>query len=108
MVFTGSEDHKITLAEGSELTENYRTTLMTYFNGIKGGYIGGDDMKELLDQDDVVGFRYYYGLSSTVPPVPQVVFVGVDANGNDVTNGIILDKAELCPSKCAPDNPLNS
>jgi hypothetical protein len=107
-MFTGEENHKITLEEGATLTANYRNTLMNLFGGIKGGYISKNAMKELLDQEGVVGFRYYYGLSVGLPVLPQIVVVGVDSDGNDLTACIILDKSLSCPPTCSVENPLNS
>lgn len=107
-MFTGEESNKITLEEGAELTANFRNTLMNSFGGIKGGYMGKSDMMDLLNQTEAVGFRYYYGLKEGNPIVPQLVIVGVDADGNDLTDGIILDKSYTCPAVCSVDNPLNT
>lgn len=74
-MFTGEENHKITLEEGAELTANYRNTLMTLFGGVKGGYMGKKDMLELLSNNDVVGFRYYFGVSAGLPVCPSSIFV---------------------------------
>jgi hypothetical protein len=38
----------------------------------------------------------------------QLVLVGVDANGDDMTAGVIVDKAYACPPYCSQKNPLNS
>jgi hypothetical protein len=38
----------------------------------------------------------------------QLVLVGVDANGDDMTDGIIVDKLLPCPPACSIKNVLNT
>jgi hypothetical protein len=35
-----------------------------------------------------------------------IVVVGVDSNGNDLANGVLLDKTDDCPSICPINSPL--
>jgi hypothetical protein len=107
-MFTGQENHNITLEDATVLTTNYRNTLMSLFGGVKGGFFGRDAIQTVLDQEDVVGLRFYFGLSESTPPLPQMVIVGVNALGNDITAGVVLDKAKLCPPYCSISNVLNS
>ena len=106
-MFTGQENHSISLEDASELTKNYRHTLMKVFGGVKGEYFGSDAIQSVLDQTDVVGIRIYYGLSDEVVPKPRLVIVGVNADGDDVI-GEIMEHGHTCPPKCGVANLLNS
>ena len=103
-MFTGNEDHKVSLETGSMMTKRYRDTIS--FGTILGGYFGKRDMEELLDQSGCVGFRYYYGFDANYKSV--MVLVGTDANENDLTDGIILEMSLPGPTSCSSANELNS
>ena len=103
-MFTGNEDHDISLAEASRLTRNYRDRAGK--NVIKGGFFGQAAMQQLMDQDGVVGIRYYYAQENDGRPV--MILVGVDANGNDLADGFLLERSVPCPPFCGYFNELNS
>ncbi len=107
-MFTGQENHDISLADAAKLTKKYRDTLMGFLGGIKGEYFGGEAIQSVLAQNDVVGIRIYYGLSADLIPLPQMVIVGVNAAGNDVTAGVVLEHGYTCPPKCGIANVLNT
>jgi hypothetical protein len=104
MSFSGSEDHKITLVEGSALTKRYRNSVPP--GTTIGHFVGKDDLVELLNQPSCVGVRIYYALGTDNRK--ELVLVGVKSNEDDLFEGIILDKTLGCPVACAADNPLNS
>jgi hypothetical protein len=104
MNYTGNEDHSISLAEASELTSNYRNAQTDDY--IKAEYFGKNAVLDLLSQDACVGMRIYYGQDTA--GVKKLVLVGVDGNGNDLVNGVILDKGFPCPMYCSSSNSLNS
>jgi len=103
-MFTGNEDHSITLEEASDVTSRYKLSVGAL--GMKGGYFSKSALQAVLNQQDVVGVRFYYGISLTFSPV--MVVVGVKANGDDVVNGLVLDKALMCPPNCGSISILNS
>jgi hypothetical protein len=103
MTFTGHENHDIPLSEASQWTANYRNANP---NEVKAHYFGGDAIQSVLAQTNCVGLRIYYALTDT--GAKQLVIVGVDANQNDLVNGIILDRSILCPPDCGAANSLNS
>ena len=103
MAFDGTEGKSITLQEGSTLTSNYRNANP---NATLGHYIGKDIINTILGQSGCVGIRVYYGLDSSGEK--QLVFVGVDANGNDMVTGTIADRTVGCPQSCSTGNALNS
>ncbi len=103
-MFTGNEDHDIMLGDAAALTRNFRERAGK--NAIKGGFFGQAALQQLLDQEGVVGIRYYYGQENDGRPV--LVLVGVDATGNDLIEGFILERSVPCPPYCGFFNELNS
>jgi hypothetical protein len=103
-MFTGNEDHDIMLGDAASLTRNFRERAGK--NAIKGGFFGQAALQQLLDQEGVVGIRYYYGQENDGRPV--LVLVGVDATGNDLIEGFILERSVPCPPYCGFFNELNS
>lgn len=99
------KDHQIDLLEASNLTANYRD-VQTETVYVKAQLFGQDAMKELLDQSGCIAVRMYYGLTNQ--GVPRLVLVGVDEYGNDICDGIIMDKGLMCPPDCSEENSLNS
>jgi len=103
-VFTGFEDHAITLEEAGTLTRNYRMKVGR--GAVKGRYFSRSGIEQLLMQEDVAGIRYYYAEDNAGKP--QMVLVGVDANGKDLTDGFVIGNG-LPVSRFHEDaNPLNS
>ena len=102
MSFTGDESVAITLTEGAAMTKAYRDANPT---AIKGHFFGINKINTILSQRGCVGVRIYYGLDNGIK---QLVMVGVDANQNDLCNGIILDRSSPCPTYCGMTNALNT
>ena len=103
-MFTGLEDHEISVMDASALTRNYREKAGK--NAIKGGFFGGAAVQQLLEQEGVVGLRYYYAQERDGRPV--LVIVGVDQYGNDLVDGFLLERGIPCPPFCGWVNSLNS
>jgi len=103
MAFTGHEDHSISLSTAASYTKNYRDSNP---NQVKGHFFGRDAIEDALDQTGCVGIRIYYGVDETGKK--QLIIVGVNADENDLYNGIILDRSIQCPPNCGIANPLNS
>ena len=93
--FTGNENHDIPLSEAAQWTANYRNANP---GQTKGHYFGGTAINSVLTQSGCVGLRMYY--ATTNENIKQLVIVGVDASGNDLVNGLILDRSILCPPDC--------
>jgi hypothetical protein len=104
MNYTGNEDHSISLAEAAELTANYRNAQPN--DCIKAEFFGKNAILALLNQDNCMGMRIYYGQDNN--GVKKLVLVGTDGNGNDLDTGLILDKGFPCPTYCSSLNSLNS
>lgn len=103
MSFTGNENHDITLAEASAWTANFRAANPT---SIKGHYFGNRAIGDILEQTGCVGIRIYYALDDN--GVQQLIVVGVDADENDMCNGLLAERSMPCPPYCGNNNCLNS
>jgi hypothetical protein len=104
MTFTGNEGAIITLAEGSEMTANYRETIN--MGETIGHAVGKNLVNAILNQAGCMGIRLYYAINNKGEK--QLVLVGINANGDDLSQGVIVDKAQNCPPICGKTNPLNS
>jgi hypothetical protein len=102
-MFTGSEDHSISLDEASAMTKKYRDTMPA--GSRKGGFFGRDGLESILAQEGCVGIRYYNGINTAGEPV--IILVGADKYEDDLYNGTLLEFAIPCPTQCSSDNSLN-
>ncbi|MBS4029205.1 MAG: hypothetical protein KGZ58_11310 [Ignavibacteriales bacterium] len=95
-VFTGQEDHKITSQEATQLIQNFRKDIPE--GAVLGHFVGRDAVLDLLYQAECVGMRVYNGKHDDGSPA--LVIVGVDKNGNDIKNGLYLQRTFPCPPFC--------
>ncbi len=102
--FTGKEDHSISLADASKMTRNFQ--LHAAPDQIIGGFFGKDAVLAIISQEGAVGLRYYYGLDDE--GTPHIILIGVNADGNDMTNGLLAERSTMCPPHCPEFNDLNS
>lgn len=72
---------------------------------IKAYYAEKKLVASLLQQTGCAGIRIYNGYDPDRNK-PNLVLVGVDKNGNDMTEGIILEKLKSCPSECPKNSSL--
>jgi hypothetical protein len=101
-MFKGNEGEKITIEEAVKFTENYRNSEKA--EAIKAEFIGKESLAEMLNQDECVGIRFYFGRHDNGNL--NIVAVGCDENGEDLYEGIILEKIEPCPPFCPSNSPL--
>lgn len=99
MAFDGTEGGQISLQDAGLLTKNHRTTNP---NDRKGHFMGKDILNAILSQAGCMGIRVYHGLDSAGNR--ELIFVGADANGNDMASGIIADMSHPCPTECPPNS----
>lgn len=104
MNFTGHEDHTVSLETAQEWTKRFRVQADP--KAIRGGYFSKDALVKVLNQENAVGIRYYRGLTDDSTPV--LILCGVDSDGNDLVDGLLLEYAKPCPPYCAESNLLNS
>ena len=94
--YTGNENHNITLMEAQEMIHQFQ--MENPGQDIKGGYFGKAAFMRVLNQDDAVGIRYYFGINEKGQP--NLVLVGVDKHGNDMVEGELAERALPCPTYC--------
>lgn len=97
------QNHDFPLDTASEWTANYRKANP---NQINAHAFGKNAIKKILAQDNCIGLRIYYALDEN--GVKQLIVVGVDANANDLYEGLIAERSMPCPPLCGTKNPLNS
>ena len=102
MSFVGNEGEQISLAEGAAFTKKYRDN---HPGSVHGSFIGKTHLQALLAQPDCKGVRVYLGENESGGT--EFVFVGVDANENDMLD-LIIERTVKCPPTCGGSNPLNS
>lgn len=93
----------ITLAEAITYVTAYR---LRYPNEAKGFFVGSEKLDLIMNQPNCIGVRIYNGYDDTAEIMNQVL-VGVNADGEDISSGIILEKLAPCPKICSPNSPLN-
>jgi hypothetical protein len=95
MKVTGKEGGPIDRAQAKRWTAKYRASGRGKTNS---HLFGAETVKRLLEQEGCVGMRIYYALDDK--DEQQLLLVGTDAEGNDMTDGQILDLAIPCPPDC--------
>jgi len=102
MAFNGTEGGEITLSAGAALTSAYRKENP---GKTKGHFFGRDILVQILEQEDCMGIRMYYGIGESGEK--ELVLVGADADENDLTE-LVADLSLPCPGMCGAANALNS
>jgi hypothetical protein len=102
MICDGTEGGQINLDVASAMTAKYRKAEPS---AIRGRLFGKDAINALLNQTGCMGIRIYYGLS--VAGEKELILVGTDASGNDMTQ-LVMDMSKLCPPYSSIPNSLNS
>jgi len=92
----------ISLEKAVELTYSYQEQNSEKPNSY---FVGLDKLDELLEQKGCVGLRVYPGLNVKTNQ-SNVVLVGVDESGEDLTSGIMLDELVTCPHLCPKKSQL--
>ncbi|MEN9948539.1 MAG: hypothetical protein RL106_1362 [Bacteroidota bacterium] len=103
MNFQTNTGEVITLQEASEMTKRFRES--TWNTGTIALAAGGDLVSQILSQTGCKGVRMYFALDADNQI--QLVMVGVDENGDDMYEGVLVDRFRGCPPTCPSKNPLN-
>ena len=103
MSFNGNEGEFVTLSAASGWTANYRNTIQA--GEVIAFAAGKEKLIEILDQDECLGARIYYAIKDNGEN--NMVIVGVDVNGDDLVDGLIMDNLIPCPKICSKPNRLN-
>lgn len=102
MSFNGTEGGAISLSDGAAMTANFRRQNP---NQIIARFFGREILEQLLDQENCMGIRMYYGLDADNQN--QLILVGADQDENDILE-LVADISHPCPLACSASNPLNS
>ena len=107
-------DHTISLAIAAEYTRRHRTTADTTaveatarggMGSVENGHaFHADQVLKLLQQEGCKALRIYHARSNKGEKA--MVLVGVDAEGRDMTGGIMMELGLPCPPFCDPDSAL--
>jgi hypothetical protein len=90
--------HVISLDEAKSMTHAYQNAAQ--FQGLTvASMIDKDAYQLVMDQPGCVNIRTYFALNEA--GTLTIVVVGVDDNGDDMTQGVLLDKANNCPINCS-------
>jgi hypothetical protein len=100
---TGQENHAITIDQAAKYVQNFKNFPKT--PAIKGGFFGRNIFEKILSQAGCIGIRYYYGQDDN--GASNIVLVGVDMVGNDMTAGVLGEINIPCPPVCPAPNQLN-
>jgi hypothetical protein len=103
MPFNPNTDNSISLEDAAVLTANFR---QAFPSAVTANAYGKSQMLALLEQQNCAGFRIYNGIDEV--GAQQLIIVAVDADGNDLYRGVLLDRSQPCPSICSTENPLNT
>jgi len=104
MQYNGNEGSMISRTEARRLLDNYESSsAYAANNDVKGILFGKTHLETILAQTGCKGVRIYYGKDGTLnSDAPQLVIVGTDVDGNDLTSKI-LDAGLPCPTLCSSD-----
>jgi hypothetical protein len=100
--FPDAEKHEISLEEAKKHIQRHKK------NPIHPNHHGGSfdraAIDKILAQRGCKGLRYYHGRNEDGHP--NLVLVGVDKAGKDMTKASIMEKSTLCPPFCDSESVL--
>ncbi len=102
-IFTGQENHQVTLAEASNYSRNFREG--KNLEDVKAVYFGRNIYEKILSQAGCVGLRLYFAVDDS--GLTTLVVTGVRADGTDIYDGFLGEDTLPCPPYCGALNPLN-
>lgn len=97
-------NHIVTLQEAQVMTHAYQNS-PDFAGKTIASKISASAYQALIAQPGCEAVRTYFGLKDNTL---TIVVVGVDAIGNDMIAGVILDHADNCPTKCSNVSSLMS
>jgi hypothetical protein len=97
-MFTGKENHSITLDEARTLVRRWRDHGSALPGDPNGEFFARDILLKILAQEGCVGLRIYHGRNAKGQHA--LVLVGADADGNDLVDGDIAEEGLPCPPYC--------
>jgi len=95
-------DHRVTLAEAAAHTRRHREAKAS---PVHAHAFHADQVLALLQQPGCAALRVYHGLDAT--GAPNLVLVAMDAAGEDMVGGAILEQGAPCPPYCSSTGGLH-
>lgn len=92
----------ISLSEAISFTHKYQDK---HPSSAKAFYVSKNKLNEILNQEKCVGIRIYNGFDIAENKENRVL-VGVDNQNEDLTEGIIIERLNVCPKYCPEDSKL--
>lgn len=92
----------IQLSQAIQWTTNFRNANP---GAVKAHFFGEVIINQILSQPNCIGMRLYHAIDDN--NLPQILLVGVDANGDDMTNDTIADMSHPCPTACGTNTVLS-
>lgn len=102
MDFTKNTGEQITLQEAKTLVN---ASKKKFPNKLHSFFLGSNHYQSILEQENCIGIRIINAFNES-KNAETLVLVGVDTEGNDMCDGIIVDKLEPCPSFCPTSTEL--
>lgn len=96
MTLDSNTGGQITLKEAQDLITAFQTK---FPEEKKAFFVGSNHVEAILAQDRCVGVRIYNAYDDE-RVTKTVVLVGVDTFGNDMKEGVIVDRTVICPPHC--------
>ena len=76
-----------------------------YPNATKAYFVGLEKINLILEQENCIGVRIYDGYNSETKKENRVI-VGVDHQGEDMIEGVIVEELTSCPNHCPKSSSL--
>lgn len=88
--------------EAGNMTGAWRSNGSGSVNAV---FFGREKLEAILAQDGCLGIRMYFAINDKGEKT--LVLVGADVNEDDQAQGLILDRAIPCPTRCGSANGIN-
>ncbi|MDF1504055.1 hypothetical protein [Roseisolibacter sp. H3M3-2] len=98
-------DHKISKDEAKAKTKKYKEKKPKKEDRFPTVAYHAEAYRRILDQPGCVGIRTYPGEDED--GTLTTILVGVDADGNDMVEGALMQNPFFCPPECSDGNELN-
>lgn len=86
----------ISLEEAQQFVKAYRRL---HPEGLFSFTVGSNRVKAILDQESCIGVRIYHGYDEREQHY-NLVLIGVGEDGEDMREGVIVDRTQVCPPNC--------
>jgi hypothetical protein len=95
---TANGDHQVDLVTALRFIKNHKSNLKSSTAAVKGGFFARNAFEKILAQPGVIGIRFYYAQKDDGSPT--LILVGVDAKGQDIQTGLLMERTIDCPPWC--------